>query len=160
MARPSSYKPEYAKQGFKLCLLGATDKQLADFFGVAESTINKWKLDFPEFSESLKLGKQEADAQVANSLYQRALGYSHPEEKIVTGAHFEDGYARVDTVKQYAPDTTAAIFWLKNRAPEEWRDVKQHEHTVAELSDQERVERISRILLQRTADGDRQTPTH
>lgn len=54
MARPTKYQEAYAEQARKLCLLGYTDAELADFFEVSESTINKWKLDYPEFSESLK----------------------------------------------------------------------------------------------------------
>jgi len=82
MGRPSKYKPEYAEQAYKLCLLGATDAELADFFAVSEQTINAWKGDFPEFLESLTNGKHHADAKVAQALYHRALGYSHPEDKI------------------------------------------------------------------------------
>ena len=119
MGRPSSYKPEYAKQAAKLCKLGATDREMADFFGVVESTLNLWKLDFPEFSESLKLAKGEADARVEKSLYRRALGYSHDAVKIF---HDQNGTTEVPYTEHYPPDTTACIFWLKNRKPGEWRD--------------------------------------
>ncbi len=54
MARPTKYQEAYAEQARKLCLLGYTDAELADFFEVSESTINKWKLDYPKFSESIK----------------------------------------------------------------------------------------------------------
>lgn len=119
--RPSEYREEYANEAYKLCLLGATDKALADFFGVAESTINKWKIDHKEFSESLKGGKDDADATVADSLFKRANGYEHNAVKIFadakTGAEMAVSY-----VERYPPDTTAMIFWLKNRQPEKWRD--------------------------------------
>lgn len=117
--RPSKYQPEVAEQAYKLCLLGATDKEMADFFGVAESTFHLWKKEHKEFSEALKRGKIIADADVAKSLYHRALGYSHPEDKI-----FNDNGEPliVPTTKHYPPDPTAAIFWLKNRKPAEWRD--------------------------------------
>lgn len=62
--RKSAYQKEYANQALKLCLLGATDKELADFFSVSEQTLNKWKKDYPEFLESLKKGKNIADANV------------------------------------------------------------------------------------------------
>jgi hypothetical protein len=77
--RPTDYKTEYAEQTYKLCLLGATDKELANFFDVVESTINLWKQEHSEFSESIKRGKFQADANVADRLYQRATGYEHPE---------------------------------------------------------------------------------
>ena len=112
--RPTNYKKEYDEQAYKLCLLGATDKEMADFFGVSEVTFNAWKKKHPEFLKSLKEGKSVADANVAKSLYLRALGYYHPEDKI-----FNDNGEPliVPTVKHYPPDPTAAIFWLKNRKP-------------------------------------------
>jgi hypothetical protein len=116
----TKYRSEYDDQAYKLCLLGAIDTQLSDFFGVAESTINKWKIDHPSFSESLKMGKLSADANVASSLYHRALGYSHPETK--TATHEGVITDSKEFTKHYAPDPTAAIFWLKNRQPAMWRD--------------------------------------
>lgn len=119
MGRPSRYRKEYDEQAHKLCLLGATDRELADFFGVSEQTINAWKAAHPSFLESLKSGKDVADQRVAESLYHRALGYSHDAVKI-----FNDQGAPlvVPYVEHYPPDTTAAIFWLKNRRPAHWRD--------------------------------------
>lgn len=117
--RPTKYKKEYDEQAYKLCLLGSTDKELASFFEVVESTINLWKLEHRGFSESIKRGKSLADANVAERLYKRAMGYEHKEDKIFNN----NGEALVvGTTKHYAPDTTAAIFWLKNRQPELWRD--------------------------------------
>jgi len=124
--RPTKYKKEYAKQAYKLCLLGTTDADLASFFDVSESTINEWKLNHKDFSESLKNGKEVADANVANRLYQRAIGYEHSEDKIF---QYEGKPVVVPTVKHYPPDPTAAIFWLKNRQKEKWRDRHEHELT-------------------------------
>ncbi len=124
--RPTSYKVEYTEQAFKLCLLGATDADLADFFEVSEKTINTWKDAHPEFLQSLKAGKDEADANVGERLYQRAMGYEHPEDKIFM---HEGKPVVVPTVKHYPPDTTACIFWLKNRQRDRWRDKQDHEHT-------------------------------
>lgn len=129
MGRPSSYRPEFAVQAEKLCKLGATDKEMADFFGVAESTLNLWKQQQPEFSESLKAGKLEADANVAHRLYQRAMGYSHEAVKIALTPNGE--HHQVPYTEHYAPDTTAAIFWLKNRRPDQWRDKQTQELTGA-----------------------------
>ena len=72
--RDSKYQVEYADQAKKLALLGLTDSEMADFFEVAESTFHKWKHDFPAFSESIREGKVEADANVAATLYRRATG--------------------------------------------------------------------------------------
>lgn len=124
---PSLYKVEYNEQVYKLCLLGATDIEIADFFGIAKSTLNKWKHDFNEFMDSIKKGKEYADANVANKLYNRALGYEHKEDKIFN----DQGVPLiVPTVKHYPPDTTAAIFWLKNRQPAKWREKQEVETTI------------------------------
>jgi hypothetical protein len=117
--RPSKYKPEYAEQVYRLCLLGATDEAIADFFGISTPTIYEWKKHHPEFSSALKAGKDEADAKVAQSLYHRAIGYSHPEDKIF---QYEGQPVIVPTTKHYPPDPTSMIFWLKNRQREHWRD--------------------------------------
>ena len=125
MARPPKYNPETtAAWALRLCRLGATDAQLADAFEVAESTLNRWKHDYPEFREALKKGKALADADVADALFRRATGYSHPAVKI-----FNDQGAPlvVDYVEHYPPDTAACIFWLKNRQPALWRDKVQQE---------------------------------
>lgn len=119
MARPSKYKPEYAEQARKLCLLGATDKELAGFFEVNEDTIYEWKKVHPKFSESIKKGKIQADADVADRLYQRAMGYEHPEVHL---SSYEGEVTQTPITKVYAPDPTAAIFWLKNRQRAKWRD--------------------------------------
>lgn len=125
--RPSKYKPEYAEQAYKLCLLGAKDKEIADFFGVDEATINRWKDRYPEFCESLKAGKEDADAKVAQSLYHRAIGYEHPE--IITATFKGKITDTMEVVKHYPPDPTAAIFWLKNRQSAKWRDRQEIEHS-------------------------------
>lgn len=116
--RPSKLNDQIIEQTYKLCLLGATDEELADFFGVARSTINNWKGKHPEFLDALRRGKAEADARVAESLFQRALGYTHPEEKIFCT---NGEVTRVQTTKHYPPDPASMIFWLKNRKASQWR---------------------------------------
>lgn len=124
--RPTKYKAEYAKQAQHLTKLGATDAELAEFFGVAISTVSLWKVQHKPFSESIRLGKDAADRRVEDSLYQRAMGYSHDEDdiRVVNGE-----IVVTPTVKHYPPDTTAAIFWLKNRKQQEWRDKQDVEHS-------------------------------
>lgn len=126
MARPTKYQEAYAEQARKLCLLGYTDAELADFFEVSESTINKWKLDYPKFSESIKKGKAVADAEVSDRLYQRAMGFVAPDIDIRV---IENRIVETPLEKYYPPDTTAAIFWLKNRQKDKWRDKVDHELT-------------------------------
>ena len=129
MARPTEYRQEYAEQARKLCLLGYTDKQLADFFEVNESTITRWKQKYPEFRTSIKKGKVVADAQVVDSLYNRALGME--VEEVEVRGDGDDEIKRV-TKKCIPPDTTAQIFWLKNRQPELWRDKPTVENSAQE----------------------------
>ena len=130
--RPTKYKEEYNEQAYKLCLLGSTDKELANFFEVAESTINLWKLEHEGFSESIKRGKSLADANVAERLYKRAMGYEHKEDKIFNN---NGEPLIVPTIKHVQPDTTAAIFWLKNRQPARWRDKQEVDVTVSPLNE-------------------------
>jgi hypothetical protein len=126
MARPSKYQADYAAKALKLCDLGATDEDLADFFSVSIRTISNWKSEFPEFLQALKSGKSAADDRVERSLYQRAVGYTHD------AVHFS-AFQGVVTETSYrnhcAPDVTAQIFWLKNRRPDLWRDKREQELT-------------------------------
>ena len=126
--RPTKYKKEYAELARKFCLLGATDVELAALFGVAEDTIHEWKLRHREFSESIKAGKDKADAEIAEKLYHRAKGYSHPAVKIFMPAGAtEPVYAPY--IEEYPPDTAAASLWLRNRQPAKWRDKQEIEHS-------------------------------
>lgn len=128
MGRPSSFKSEYVKQAEKLARLGATDRDLADFFGVSQQTIDNWKSQHAEFLGSLKVGKDEADGRVERSLYMRAVGYEQDAVKI-----FMPAGASEPVIAEYReriqPDTTACIFWLKNRKKDDWRDKQEHEVT-------------------------------
>lgn len=124
VGRPTKYKPEYCKQVEKLCKLGATDKEIAAFFEVSEDTIYEWKVNISEFSESIKEGKIFADANIGQRLYERAMGFEHNSEEIIV---IDKQIVRVPIRKIYPPDTTAAIFWLKNRRPKEWRDRTEHD---------------------------------
>lgn len=119
--RPTAYKPEYAEQALKLCQLGATDTELADFFDVDVRTVYRWKHDHDEFCQALKTGKDIADERVERSLYQRAIGYEQDEVKIFMPANAEQP-VYVPYRAKIAGDTTAQIFWLKNRRKDTWRD--------------------------------------
>lgn len=126
MARQTLYRPEYPEQIRKLCLLGATNVELADFFGVANSTFDKWVKAHAEVREAMRLGKMMANANVADSLYRRAMGYSHPE----TDIRVIDGrIVKTEVIKHYAPDTGACAFFLKNRDKANWRDRQEIDHS-------------------------------
>ncbi|MGL5391274.1 MAG: hypothetical protein ACRDA8_07860 [Shewanella sp.] len=119
VGRPTQYKEEYVKQAYNLCLLGATNDDLARAFEVSGTTIDNWIAKHPEFIGALKAGREEADAVVAKSLYKRAIGHTVPETKVFNN----QGEILTHEVEKHIPaDTTAAIFWLKNRQPAKWRD--------------------------------------
>lgn len=126
MARPTKFRPEFVAQAAKLCVLGATDQEIADFFGVEVRTIYRWKADNDEFCQSLKAGKAVADERVERSLFQKAVGYEQDEVKIFMPAN-AGGPVYAPFRAKIAPDTTAAIFWLKNRRPDLWRDKRETE---------------------------------
>jgi hypothetical protein len=140
--RPTKYDERYAEEGRRLALLGATDVEMSEFWGVTEKTLNNWKSAHPGFLQALKDGKAMADGKVVESLYRRALGYSHDAVKIL---QYEGNPIEVPYTEHYAPDTTACIFWLKNRQREKWRDKTDHEHSgtvgVVELIEQVAAER-------------------
>lgn len=109
---------------------GLTDKQIAYNIGVTEQTLNNWKNKYPSLFESLKRGKEVVDRQVENALLKRALGgFSIEEVTKERVTHPETGEPSFVVTKKVSkevlPDTTAQIFWLKNRKPTEWRDLKQ-----------------------------------
>lgn len=129
--RPSSYRPEFVEQAKKLCALGATDLELADFFDVNVLTIYRWKNRYPDFCNALTVAKAEADERVERSLYNRAVGYTYDGEKIITVAQ-GGGVSEVRRVaikEHVPPDVTAQIFWLKNRRKDTWRDRVDNTHS-------------------------------
>lgn len=148
--RPSTYASDYVEQAAKLCALGATDDEMADFFGVHRSTLYRWKLEHPDFCDAIKAGKAIADDRVERSLYQKATGFDYTEEqaiKVKVGQHEEK--VEIVEVRRHAPaDTTAAIFWMKNRKPEDWRDKTEVQvtHSFADLSDEELDQELLNVL--------------
>ncbi len=123
--RPSNYKKEYVDIAYRISLCGLTDAQIANVFDISESTLHMWKHKHQDFFEALKKGKQIADANVAKSLYHRAIGYEHPDIdiRVIRGK-----IKQTRLIKYYPPDTLAGIFWLKNRQPDLWREKTEVDH--------------------------------
>ena len=99
---------------------GLTDEQIAGNIGINTSTLYDWKNKFYEISKALKKGKEVVDIQVENALLKRALGYDFQETRVEKSD--KDGTKIIQTLKHIPADTTAQIFWLKNRRPDKWRD--------------------------------------
>ena len=99
---------------------GLTDDQIAKNCGVSRSTLSQWKISFSDISDALKKGKEIVDYEVENALLKRALGYEVEETKKEDSD--KDGYKSITTKRHIPADPTAAIFWLKNRRPDKWRD--------------------------------------
>lgn len=118
MARPTKYDKRFVQQVYELSLLGLTEEEKAKVFGVTLTTLKTWRKLYPEYEDANKRGGVVADAKVATGLYQRAIGYEHPE----TLVHVYLGKAiKTRVTKRYAPDVQAAAQWLHNRQAARWR---------------------------------------
>lgn len=124
LGTPTEYRKEYDALAFKYCLLGATDAVLGDFFGVSEQTINNWKKAFPSFFESVSRGKDRADAEIANSFYMRAKGFTHKVEKpmVVATGNYESKIEIAKYNETVLADANACYKWLHNRQAKLWPD--------------------------------------
>jgi hypothetical protein len=112
------YRPEFARQAHKLCLLGATDAEIVDFFEIDGQTFDRWNKRHPEFREALRTGKALADGNVALSLHQRAIGYERKVQKVFM---HEGQPITVEITEHVLPDVEACVHWLANRQPKLWR---------------------------------------
>ena len=125
--RKGHYDPSYLDRVYRLALLGLIEKEIAVAFGVVEQTITNWKDKHPAFRAAMERGKLEADAKVAQALFNKACGYSHKDTKVqwVESDVFDEEnntwhkvgrWETITLTKYYPPDTGSAIFWLKNRS--------------------------------------------
>lgn len=130
---------------------GLTDEQIAKNIGIATSTFYEWKKKELEFSEALKKGKEVIDFEVENALLKKALGYTITleEEKL-------DKDGCVHTLKKdvhIPPDTTAQIFWLKNRKPNTWKDKVETDEDREAVANASQVIAKIRKVAQEYTDG-------
>ena len=103
---------------------GMTDKAIAEALGISQETFYQYLKRYPEFSESLRAGRRPHDIDVENSLLLSAKGYF---KDIVKQEKYKDndGKTHVKEVvekKWFPPSFNAAVFWLKNRLPDLWRE--------------------------------------
>lgn len=103
---------------------GLTDKQIANNIGINVGTLYVWKKKYPEIAESLKKGKAIPDYEVENALFKRAIGYEYEERKELQEVVGGELKKKVEITKKHMPaDSTAIIYWLKNRQPDKWQNV-------------------------------------
>ncbi len=162
VGRPSSYKEHYAQQVYKLCLLGAKDTDIASFFEVCEATINNWKIEFPDFLESIRNGKKISDMEVADALYKTTQDRIVIEQQAIKcksvfyneeGKRVEEEVIKIVDVEKTIPaDFRSQSFWLKNRKSDVWRDKQEVEHSgnvgtvnLSDLTTEELIERAKAI---------------
>ena len=105
--RKSDFRPEYILIAKACARFGAIEDEIANELNIGPATLDRWKQKYPEFRCALKAGKEASDDRVERSLYQLAIGWNGQP-----------------------PNTTAAIFWLKNRRPDRWRDVQQLDQAI------------------------------
>lgn len=137
--RPTKYMQEYDELVYKFCLLGATDKEIAAFLGIAESTLNNWKIEYPEFMESITRGKEHADMAVAQMLFKGTQDRLVPKQLAFKcrDVQYEDGkkvseterVEIVEVMETVPADFRNQQFWLKNRKSSVWRDRQEFDHT-------------------------------
>ena len=155
MARISIYE-QWEKDGElkdKLILIqgmardGLTQQQIANNLGISIDTLIENKKKYSEFNDALKKGKEVIDFEVENALLKRALGYEYEEET------YENGILTKKVKKQIPPDTTAQIFWLKNRKPNNWKDRIETDEDKEAVANASQVIAKIRKVAQEYTDG-------
>lgn len=148
VGRPPIYEAEpHCARATKLALLGLTDEEIAFHFGISIETFSLWKVHHPEFAEALEAGKVDADAKMAQSLYNRGIGMKLPAVKIFYDKDKGEP-VYVPYVEHLAPDVNAAFRWLTNRRPKEWRERREVEvtgtleHRLAQMTPEQRHARL------------------
>jgi hypothetical protein len=153
--RPPKYHPHFVTMIEALggSLIGSTNSQLARMFGVDEATIDGWMVRHPIFNRAIKYARSAADELVEASLLARARGYTHPEVKVFCAPRTGEIMTH-EVVAHYPPDSTALIFWLKNRRPEQWRD--KRDETNVPTEDSASQLRADLAEMERRTNGDKE----
>ena len=132
IGRPTVFEPEMCEQAHNYCLLGATNDELAGFFHVAPSTLDRWIAERADFGEAVRRGRDVADSRVARGLYDRAVGYDRTiERSVLVGGKLE----AVTSTVHYPPNVQACVFWLRNRRRRVWRDAPADPSAATPLDD-------------------------
>lgn len=131
---------------------GLTNAQMGLQLGISKTTLSRWSKKHPELAEALREGRDYTDSLVEDALLKRAKGFSLTEREV---HDTPKGEKVVIKTKEIAPDTTAIIFWLKNRRPESWRDVRQLDLDMANKSTDELLDETKELmaLIEREKDA-------
>lgn len=130
VGRPTDYRPEFVQKAADACFNGATLYEVAELLGVCRTTLNQWRAKYPEFATALTLGgDNQCTARIRASLFERGIGYSHPDVHIAAG---KEGVTITPITRHYPPDYQSMSLWLRNRAPGEWKDKQEVEHTASQ----------------------------
>lgn len=152
--RPSKYKEEHLEIVTMLCLLGATDKEIAEALGICEKTLNNWKEWYPKFLQSIKEGKALADAKAAKSLYKRATGFKVKEVRTIKDSQGNTKEI-IETEKEVIPETAACWIWLKNRRPQDWKEKREEDSSAPTVDYEERKQVLEEMIAKAKANKEK-----
>jgi hypothetical protein len=126
----SKWRESFIDKGYELALEGLIDTEIARKLGVSETTFYEFQKNHPEFTEAIRLGKIPKNQEVEQAALKSALGFTY--EEVTT--EFEKGLdgkpvpvKTRKTTKYIPPNPTGYRFWLMNRMPEDWRDIRHIE---------------------------------
>tara|TARA_E500000331_G_scaffold47672_1_gene40463 strand:+ start:378 stop:869 length:492 start_codon:yes stop_codon:yes gene_type:complete len=138
--RPTKFKPEFCDRAFDFALVGMTDDEIAGALKIDRATLYRWKNSYPQLCDAIKRGRDRYDNEVVEkALTQRAAGYDYQEEVMT-----REGPSVI--TKRFHGSDTAAIFWLKNRNPDRWRDRVEHDVRAAVVNIEATPEEKARII--------------
>jgi hypothetical protein len=154
--RKSGLNEKRQETFIRLAKEGKTLPEIAGVIGVSSRTLTNWMRLHPDLFLAVREARLIADELVEAALFRRATGYSHPETKVFI---YEGCPVTEEITKHYAPDTQAAMFWLRNRQPDRWREKNESDVNVStqvnvnQLSDAELDARIAELLTQGKKDA-------
>lgn len=121
------YKVEYAQIAKVMCKNGATNAEVCEALGIWLGTLQRWRTWYPDFREAMDVGRDAANQRIVERLYDRAMGYTIPVEKVFC---HNGNVVRADTYEHVLPDTKALMFWATNRLPDDWKHRRETRHEV------------------------------
>ena len=149
--RPTKFKQEYCDRAFDFALVGMTDDEIAGALKIDRATLYRWKNAHQDLCDAIKRGRDRYDTEVVErALTQRAAGYEYSEEVMT-----RDGPSVI--TKRFHGSDTAAIFWLKNRQPDRWRDRVEHDVRAAVVQVEATPQEKARIIAAALSRGANET---